>query len=213
MDNISIIIRNRNEAEFIGFAIQSCLDFFDKPEIIILDNQSTDDSLEVVQFFNDRTSIKVKNIKNYRPGQSINEGVNSSSNDYILILSAHSQIKEIDFNLVKQNLENHLAVFGKQTPIYRGKKITPRYVWSNFSDKPELNKFSKIENRLFLHNAFCFYKKETLQKYPMPEKYASKEDRYWARDIVEKNHTYLYDPTLVCNHFYTKNGATWKGLG
>ena len=29
---ISIIIRNKNESEYIGFAIQSCLDFFDKPE-------------------------------------------------------------------------------------------------------------------------------------------------------------------------------------
>ena len=33
MDNISIIIRNKDEAEFIGFTIQSCLDFFNKPEI------------------------------------------------------------------------------------------------------------------------------------------------------------------------------------
>ena len=36
MDNISIIIRNKNEAEFIGFAIQSCLDFFDRPQIIVI---------------------------------------------------------------------------------------------------------------------------------------------------------------------------------
>ena len=31
MDNISVIIRNRNEAEFIGFAIQSCLDHLNNP--------------------------------------------------------------------------------------------------------------------------------------------------------------------------------------
>ena len=55
MDNISIIIRNKNEEEFIGFAIQSCLDFFDKPEIIIIDNNSTDESMQVVQNFNNRT--------------------------------------------------------------------------------------------------------------------------------------------------------------
>ena len=39
MDNISIIIRNNNEVEFIGFAIESCLDHFEKPEIIIVDNK------------------------------------------------------------------------------------------------------------------------------------------------------------------------------
>ena len=91
MDNISIIIRNRNEAEFIGFAIQSCLDFFKQPEIIVMDNNSKDESLEIVQYFNDITSIKIENVSNYRPGQSINQGVKKSNNDYILIsISPHS---------------------------------------------------------------------------------------------------------------------------
>ena len=44
----------------------------------------------------------------------------------------------------------------------------------------------------------------------MPEIYASKEDRYWAKLIVETSQTYLYEPKLICNHFFTKNGATWK---
>ena len=118
MDNISIIIRNRNEAEFIGFAIQSCLDFFSKPEIIIMDNNSNDDSLEVVQYFNDITSIQIENVSNYRPGQSINQGVRKSKNDYILILSAHTQIIDLDFDLIKKDSDKHLAVFGKQIPIY-----------------------------------------------------------------------------------------------
>ena len=56
MDNISIIIRNKNESEFIGFSIQSCLDFFDKPEIIVVNNNSVDDSMDVVQNFNNRTN-------------------------------------------------------------------------------------------------------------------------------------------------------------
>ena len=176
MDNISIIIRNKDEAEFIGFAIQSCLDFFNKPEIIVMNNESSDDSIEVVQYFNDRTDINLQNVTNYRPGQSINLGVKQASKDYILILSGHSQITKLNFDLVKKELDEHKAVFGKQVPIYRGKKITPRYIWSNFTDDREVNKFSKIENRYFLHNAFCFYTKETLLKYPMPEIYASKED-------------------------------------
>ncbi len=71
MDNISIIIRNRNESEFIGFALQSCLEFFNKPEIIIVDNNSTDDSLEIVNLFSDRTTIKIENINQYTPGKSL----------------------------------------------------------------------------------------------------------------------------------------------
>ena len=212
MDNISIIIRNKNEAEFIGFAIQSCLDFFDRPQIIIINNNSVDDSMDVVQNFNNRTEIIIKNLTSYKPGQSINAGVRASSNDYLLVLSGHTQLTRINFDLIKKDLDNHLAVFGKQTPIYKGKKITPGYIWSNFTDKKEINKFSSIENRFFLHNAFCFYKRNTLIEFPMPEQYSGKEDRFWAKDIVEKNQTYLYDPIHCCFHFWTRNGATWNGL-
>jgi rhamnosyltransferase len=213
MDNISIIIRNRNEGEFIGFALQSCLEFFNQPEVIVVDNQSTDDSLEVVNLFSDRTNIEIYPINDYTPGKAINLGVQHATKDTILILSGHSQILNVDLNLVESSLKDYVAVFGKQVPIYRGKKITPRYVWSHFIENKVENMFSNIENRQFLHNAFCFYNREFLLQNPISEKYPAKEDRYWAIDMVSKGYNYCYDPQLVCNHYYTTKGATWKGIG
>ncbi len=215
MDNISIIIRNRNESEYIGFAIQSCLDNFDKPEIIIVDNNSTDDSLEIVNLFIDRTTIKVITINDYTPGKSINMGVKHATNERILVLSAHSEITSINTEMLnKWFREEYVAVFGNQTPIYRGKRISKRYIWSHFTKDITDNLYSHIEDRYFLHNAFCFYEKSFLLKNPMPEQYPGKEDRFWAKDIVEKGYKYLYDGNyLKCNHFYTGNGATWKGIG
>ena len=211
---VSIIIRNRNEGEHIGFAIQSCLDHFDKPEIIIVDNNSTDDSLQVVNLFKDRTNIKVITINDYTPGKSINLGVKHSTNDIVLVLSAHSQITKINKDWIEKDLNNHVAVFGNQSPIYKGKKISKRYIWSHFTKIRHQNLYSKIEDRYFLHNAFCFYKREFLIENPMPEQYPGKEDRFWAKDMIDKGHTYLYDGLhQTCNHFYTSNGATWKGIG
>lgn len=214
MDNISIIIRNRNEAEFIGFAIQSCLDHFDKPEIIIVDNKSTDDSLEIVNLFKDRTTIKIISIDDYTPGKSINMGVKQCSNDYVLILSAHAQITNMNFECVINHFKDrNVAVFGNQIPVYKGKKISKRYIWSHFSEKQTLDMYSDIEQRYFLHNAFCFYEKTVLINNPMPEQYPGKEDRYWAKDMINKHQHYIYDPSISVNHFYTGNGATWKGIG
>ncbi len=215
MDNISIIIRNRNESEFIGFAIQSCLDFFNKPEIIVVDDNSTDDSMQIINLFKDRTTIKVISINNYTPGKSINMGIDCATNDYILVLSAHSQITKVDFEKVKEYLnKKYVAVFGNQTPIYKGKKISKRYIWSHFKKVHKENMYSQIEDRQFLHNAFCFYKKQFLSSHPMPEQYAGKEDRYWAIDMVNKGYDCYYDGVdQQCNHFYTNNGATWKGIG
>jgi len=214
MDNISIIIRNRNEDKYIGFTIQSCLDHFKKPEIIIVDNNSTDDSLRTVNLFKDRTTIKVISINDYTPGKSINLGVKHATNNIVLILSAHAQIIKIDLLQIQSDLKENVAVFGQQIPIYKGKKITKRYIWSHFKNARIKNMYSQIESRQFLHNAFCFYNKQFLLDHPMPEQYASKEDRYWAIDIIDKGYDYYYDGiNQQCNHFYTNNGATWKGLG
>lgn len=215
MDKISVIIRNRNEEQCIGFAIQSCIDYFNHPEIIIVDNQSTDNSLGVVNLFKDRADIKIVKIDDYTPGKSINLGVQHATHNYILVLSAHAQIIDIDSTELKRafNKKNYIAVFGNQNPIYKGKKITKRYIWSHFGNKKIINMFSQIENRHFLHNGFCFYPKQVLIDYPMPEQYSGKEDRYWARMMVKKGFEYLYSNEQKCNHFYTQGGATWKGIG
>ena len=42
MDDISVIIRVRNEENWLGHSIQSILDYFKHPEIIIVDNNSND---------------------------------------------------------------------------------------------------------------------------------------------------------------------------
>ena len=73
--------------------------------------------------------------------------------------------------------------------------------------------YSTIEDRPFLHNAFCFYKKQELLENPFSEKLFGKEDRYWADDIIKAGKNYLYTPTIEVNHYYTTNGATWKGIG
>ena len=75
-DNLSVIIRNRNEARWIGHAIQSIIDLVVKPEIVVIDNNSRYDSLSIVSNFmqdpildsnNSRnyTNIKIVNINDY----------------------------------------------------------------------------------------------------------------------------------------------------
>ena len=221
MDNISVIIRCRNEEQWSGYSIQSVIDNFDNPEIIVVNNNSTDESMNVVHMFKkgnfkgggSYADIKIHNIDSYTPGKSINFGVSKCSNDYILILSAHSQIIECHFDKVKRYLDSNCVVGGRQIPIYKGKKIGRRYVWSNFIDDDTENYFSKGENRYFLHNAFSFYKKEILIKYPFNEDLHAKEDRYWVNDRIEDGMNFYYDSSLICYHHYTITGATWKGIG
>ena len=211
---VSVVLRNRNEEQHIGLSIQSVIDSLGLDcEIILVDNNSTDESLQVAGLF-DMANIKYFNLsKNYTPGKALNLGVEKATNETILILSAHAQITKLNINIVEEYLSVHKAVFGHQTPIYRGKKISPRYIWSHFTENEVVNMYSNIENRLFLHNAFCFYNKSFLLDNPFDNNLSGKEDRYWAKDIVDQGFSYLYTNLLRVNHYWTPNGATWKGLG
>ena len=109
--------------------------------------------MDIVHFKN-RTDIKTYNLKKYMPGAAINKGVKYATRDYILVLSGHTQIIEVDFKSVMNDLNK--SFFGKQIPVHKGKKITPGYIWTNFNDKPEFNKSQLWKTDYFLDNAFVF---------------------------------------------------------
>jgi rhamnosyltransferase len=216
MDKFSVLIRNKNEERYIGYAIQSLIDYIGEEfELIIIDNESTDDSLKIVKTF-DFLDIKQINISknDYTPGGSLNRGVRNSTNPYILILSAHCEIKCFDGISVQQKLDDDIVgIWGKQIPIWDGKKISRRYMWSNFRNQSKINYYCDLEDRYFFHNAFSIFKTEYLMENPFDERLSGKEDRYWANDEIEKGKKILYDSTISVHHHYTENGATWKGVG
>lgn len=220
---ISVIIRVKNEEHWIGHCIQSVLDLIDKPEIVIVDNNSTDDSIKVSSLFiedpnldnksRNYTKIKFVKINNYTPGKAINLGVKNCSNQYILVISAHCVLKKMNIDKLIDYLKKNIAVFGNQIPILNGKKIKRRYIWSHFLDKNVTNMFSKFENRYFFHNALSFFKKESLIKYPFDENLYGKEDRYWATSMINNyKKNIIYSTDIEAEHNYTINGSTWKNF-
>lgn len=220
---VSVIIRSKNEERWIGHVIQSVLDHLESPEIIIVDNHSSDDTLAIARSFqtdpdleksNRFTEIKIITIKDYSPGKALNLGVQNASNEYILILSSHCVIQS--FNLKKHIVDSSkfAAIFGNQIPKYNGRTIKKRYLWNHFRDIEVVNMFSEMEDRYFFHNALSFFQRDTLLQDPFNEKLTGKEDRYWAIDMIDKNKKdILYDPCMSADHHYTANGNTWKGIG
>jgi len=222
LSDFSIIIRAKNEERWIGHAIQSTLDHIYKPEIIVIDNNSTDKTIEIVKFFaenpnlnneaNNYSKIKILKINDYSPGKALNLGVKNSTKKYAMILSAHCILRKFNEKNIIKDLEKNVCVFGNQTPVWNGKKITKRYIWSHFSNKKTKNMYSQLEKRYFLHNALAIYKKSILKKIPFDENLTSKEDRYWANKVIKKKFNYIYDPELEAEHQYTIHGNTWKGI-
>ena len=214
---ISIIVRNRNEERYIGHCIQSIVDFVGEDndiEIILVDNCSTDKSIRVVNTFDYLNIEKLEISSNdYSPGRALNYGVTKATGELIMILSAHCEITKFDLNQIKSDLKENIAVWGKQIPIWNGKKISRRYMWSNFKDESSINHYCEYEERYFFHNAFSFFMKDSLIKNPFNEELSGKEDRVWANKMILKGEKIKYESSFVVKHHYTSNGATWKGTG
>ena len=213
---VSVVVRTKNEEKHIGYCIQSLTDFIGKPEIVIVDNESTDNTIPIINRFEYHDIEKITIPKNdYTPGKSLNLGIKNCTEDYVMILSAHCEIIKFDFDQVKEQLDRNGvgAVWGKQTPIWDGKKISRRYMWSNFGDEPQTNYWCESEDRYFFHNAFSMFRTSYLKKYPFDEHYSGKEDRYWANKQIENGFEILYDSEQEVKHHYTPGGATWMGTG
>ena len=213
---VSVIVRRRNEERYIGHCIQSITDLVGKPQIIIVDNESTDGTIPIVNRFEYHDVSKLQINKNdYTPGKSLNMGVNECNEDYVMILSAHCEIIKFNFNKMKSKLDSNGvgAIWGKQTPIWDGKKISRRYMWSNFGDDSQTNYWCESEDRYFFHNAFSMFRTSYLKKYPFDEHYSGKEDRYWANNQIENGFDIYYDSEQEVKHHYTPGGATWMGTG
>ena len=213
---VSVIVRTKNEEKHIGYCIQSITDFIGKPEIIIVDNDSTDNTIPIVNRFEYHDLSIFEISKNdYTPGRALNFGIKECTEDYVIILSAHCEVVKFDFDLLKNKLDDDkvVGVWGKQIPIWDGKKITRRYMWSNFGDEPQTNYWCEHEDRYFFHNAFSFFESDYLKNNLFDEKWASKEDRYWVNAQIENGFNILYDSNQEVKHHWTPGGATWMGTG
>lgn len=208
------LVRTKNEEKWVGYCLQSIKDHFPDSDIVIVDNDSTDDTLSIARMFQPKVITIAKN--NYSPGKALNMGFSELDCDYICCISAHCEITSVG-NDLEQLLgkQGCYGVIGRQSPIYKGKRITPINSWQNFSkeaveeDMPE----NRRNPEPFFHNAYSFIPRFMWEKQPFVETISGKEDRRWAKTMKEMGYFSTYDPKTTCNHHWTQGCATWKGMG
>jgi len=185
---ISIVIRNKNE----GKALESTLSILTKlysedfEEIILVDNNSTDNSIEIAKKYN----CKIINIDNFSYGRAINLGIEASVSKYVLLLSSHSI--PIGKNFFKNTLEE----------LYKNDNIAGvRYINSIENYNRAIENNFKIKNALKegLLAACCIINKEVWKDNKFDEDLIAIEDKEWNDRVMKKgfevldlNETFIY---------------------
>ena len=149
---VSIIIRSKNEEKWIGLCLsmifqQTYNDF----EVILVDNDSTDKTVKKAK----QWPIKLIKIKKFLPGDAINKGIEASSGEIIVCLSAHCIPKNRFWlsTLIKPLKNKKIAgVYGKQIPLSSSSALNKRDLYIVFGDDKKVQK-----KDTFFHNSLLMY--------------------------------------------------------
>ncbi len=198
MTKVSIIIRTKNEEEWIGHCLHSIFkQEFQNFEIILVDNNSTDNTLNIAS----RYRIEKKLIINeFFPGRAINLGVENSTGEFIVCISAHCIPKDKNWlsNLIENFDDNKVAgVYGRQLPLSFTDPIDKRDLINTFG----LDKKVQIKD-YFFHNANSMIRRDVWEKIPFDENVTNIEDRVWAKSVIRNGYKLIYEPDAGVYHYH-----------
>jgi glycosyltransferase involved in cell wall biosynthesis len=199
MIETSIIIRTKNEERWINSCFSSIFSqSYKEFEIIVVDNNSTDKTIEKIKNFEVSKIIK---IKNYLPGYALNEGIKKSSGKFIVVLSAHCipTNKKWLINLVNsiKEDEKYAGVYGRQQPMS----------FSSNSDKRDLTIVFGLDRKIqvydnFFHNANSIIRKSCWDVVNFDKNATNIEDRIWAQEMIKRKFKILYEPKASVYHYH-----------
>ncbi len=182
MQKVSIIIRTFNEEKWIRHCLNSVFSQeFKDIDVIIVDNISTDKTIEIVKNFPVK---KIINIEKYLPGLALNMGVRANKAEYYVFLSAHcipcdkkwlgNLISFIDKN------KSIAGAYGRQVPLPSSEKIDKRDLLMTFSCE---SRISKLDG--FFHNANSIVRGSYFENNFFDQTVTNAEDHLWGRYAIK----------------------------
>lgn len=197
---VSILIRNKNEANSLINALRSIKkQKFDLPyEIVIIDDASTDNSIEVANEFGCKV---VKLDKQFTYGYALNFGLKHCQYEIVLLLSSHNILLSSDFFENFVHYFNDLSIAAVRcTPVFNTNQILQ-------SVKSDLiiNKNNYIHEKdwqnLIVANCSAIRKSVALQ-IPFNETIRSNEEKLWSLEVMEKG--YSIKSNVPCYFIYNR---------
>ncbi len=197
---ISVVIRTRNEAAWIGRCLRAVFGQHGcELDVIVVDNESNDDTLSLVKSY-PCSLINIPSV-DFSYGRSLNLGLRAARSEFVAILSGHCiPITERWLYRLYQCLASspHVAgVYGRQEPLADSSPQDKRDLWTTFGLDRKVQK-----KDWFFHNANSMVRKTVWGKFAFDEKIDGVEDREWARCVQERGFSIAYEPRASVFHHH-----------
>ncbi len=198
-----------------------------RTETVIVDNGSTDQTLETARHFNPVVAHLPR--EQWNPGRATNLGVQRAAGDYVVTLSSdaipadgswlQALVDHFDDPAVAAACSRQIAPPGA-SPLAEVRLAAMqgpyRTVYDNASLKPA-DTPSLVERSIVFSHASSCARRELLLAHPVPE-YTANEDKEWAKGMLSLGHRLVYEPrSLVLHAEDTTLAGSWdlfrrKGL-
>lgn len=195
--SVAVIIRTKNEEEFIRETLEAVSAQSKQPdEIIVVDSGSRDSTLQIASRF--ETIVVQIEPEEFTYGRALNIGFGRASSDVLVSLSADALPADEDWlaKLTGALKDRRTAgVYGRQTAR----------AGTNLSEKRDLEIRYSAERRVqsddyFFSNVNSAIKKEVWDRIKFSESMPMAEDWDWARRAQAKGYSIVYEPDAVVFH-------------
>jgi glycosyltransferase involved in cell wall biosynthesis len=196
---VSIIVRTCNEERWIGHCLGAIFSQdFDNFEVILVDNNSVDNTVEVAKRYPVTAIVK---IDKFFPGKALNLGVRASTGNYIVCISAHCIPKDKQW---LQNLYGNFdgnkkiaGVYGRQLPLSYTSDADKRDLLISFGQDKKI----QVKD-YFFHNANSMLPRAIWDEFPFDEDVTNIEDRIWGKLVIKAGYEIVYEPSAPVYHYH-----------
>jgi glycosyltransferase involved in cell wall biosynthesis len=201
-----------NGERFIREAIEGCLNqTHDNLELIIIDDGSTDSSLEIINSFQDERIKQLINKTNKGQSYSRNIGIKESSGEYIAIMDADDVAypDRVEKQVIFLSQNEHISIVGSYVSVINedGEILKLR----RFPANNDEIKVDLIFNCPLVHSA-VMWRKSDFEKYKLEysEEFIYAQDmELWSRAMFYVNFANIPEP-LIYSRFRNSNSVTAK---
>jgi glycosyltransferase involved in cell wall biosynthesis len=118
--SVSVVIPAYNEDEIIGIILEQLVQLDEVDEIIVVDDGSSDNTVEVAQTFADHNVIVVQHPYNIGNGAAVKTGIRNAKGDIIVMMDADGQHPPAEIPKMLSYMEQYAMVVGARGPGTEG---------------------------------------------------------------------------------------------
>jgi len=196
---ISIIIRTKNEREWLEKVLKALdMQSVKHLEVIVVDNNSRDNTGAIAKRYGCKLISFPDRQFNY--SKALNKGIQEATGELLAILSGHAipvNDRWLENFIVNFSHKKIAACYGRQEPLPDSNIFDKRDLWTTFG----LEKKTQTKD-YFFHNANSIIRKSVWRKIPFDENLNGVEDRDWARKVLHKGYSIIYEPQASVYHYH-----------